>query len=70
MNVIFDNQSTFRNLTCAVAAVLITAAGIWTFADSMATLPGGDDLLPELASLRIPLSHAGFGRPEPAVLVD
>lgn len=64
----FNGETTLRNLTCAAAAVLITAASVWTFADSTATFPGAQ--LPPLASLRIPLSHAVFGRPEPAVLVD
>jgi hypothetical protein len=58
----------YRDLTCGVAAVLITLALSMTFVQSTAEAPGTR----ATAGRFIPVEplHAWFGQPEPAVLVD
>jgi len=58
----------YRDLTCAVAAVLITLALSMTFVQSTALAPGTRTA----GGVFVPVEplHAWFGQPEPAVLVD
>lgn len=61
----------FRGMLCAAVAVMITAVSCWGFTSSTAQAPGAHArTLPSVASIRIPLEHSVFGRPQPAVLVD
>jgi hypothetical protein len=71
MNAIYESRS-FKYLTCAVGALLISAVLGWGFWDGAAHALGlRDGVHPAtIASVRIPLKHEVFGRPEPAVLVD
>lgn len=69
MNAIFDSRAILRNLTCALAALLITVAMVCTFLNTTIEDRSAGATL-TLASLKIPLDHKVFGRPEPAVLVD
>ena len=58
----------YRDLTCGIAAVLITLVLSMTFVQSTAVAPGAHTA----AGLFVPVEplHAWFGQPEPAVLVD
>jgi len=58
----------YRNLTCGLAAMLITLALSLTFVQSTAVAPGTR----AAAEAFVPIEplHAWFGQPEPAVLVD
>ena len=58
----------YRDLTCGVAAVLITLALSMTFVQSTAMAPGTRTA----AGVFVPMEplHGWFGQPEPAVLVD
>ena len=71
MNAIYESQS-FKYLSCAGGALLISAVLGWGFWDgakhALAVRAGAQPA--ELASVKIPLQHEVFGRPEPAVLVD
>jgi hypothetical protein len=57
-----------RDLTCGVAAVLITVALGMAFVQSTSMAPGTRST----AGVFVPVEplHAWFGQPEPAVLVD
>ncbi|HEV8017622.1 MAG TPA: hypothetical protein VGP32_03585 [Steroidobacteraceae bacterium] len=58
----------YRDLTCGLAAVLITLALSMTFVQSTSVAPGTRTA----AGVFVPVEplHAWFGQPEPAVLVD
>jgi hypothetical protein len=70
MNTIFNSRRVGRVMLCAVIAAVITAVGGWGFVQSTEHGPGVHIAVPSVASLKIPLEHSVFGRPEPAVLVD
>jgi len=71
MNAIYESQS-FKYLSCAGGALLISAVLGWGFWDGAKHAMGMRDGVEPAAvvSVRIPLQHEVFGRPEPAVLVD
>jgi hypothetical protein len=58
----------YRDLTCGLAAVLITLVLGMTFVQSTSVAPGTR----AAAGVFVPVEplHAWFGQPEPAVLVD
>jgi hypothetical protein len=58
----------YRDLTCAVAAILITAVLGMSFVASTAVPPGTH--APAVRTAGVQPEHAWFGQPEPAVLVD
>jgi hypothetical protein len=62
----FEN-SLSRDLTCALAATLITAVMGLSFLSSTAVAPGSHSAAHTVA---LQPQHAWFGQPEPAVLVD
>jgi len=58
----------YRDLTCGVAAILITAVLAMSFVASTAVAPG--TRAPAVRIVGVQPEHAWFGQPEPAVLVD
>ena len=58
----------YRDLTCGVAAILITAVLGMGFVASTAVPPGTHAAAARTVSVQP--EHAWFGQPEPAVLVD
>ena len=63
------NTSTlYRDLTCGMAAALITLVFGMTFVSSTAAVPGAHVATMHFTPMRP--THAWFGQPEPAVLVD
>jgi hypothetical protein len=58
----------YRDLTCGVAAILITAVLGMGFVASTAVPPGTH--APAAHTVSVQPEHAWFGQPEPAVLVD
>jgi len=58
----------YRDLTCGLAAALITLFLGITFVSSTAAAPGAHVATVHFTLLRP--AHAWFGQPEPAVLVD
>ena len=57
-----------RDLSCGVAAILITAVFSMSFVSSTAVPPGTH--APAVRTVGVQPDHAWFGQPEPAVLVD
>lgn len=57
-----------RELSCGVAAALITVALSAAFVQSTALAPGGRPY--SLRPVSLPATHGWFGQPEPAILVD
>ena len=62
----FANTLT-RDLTCALAATVITAVLGLSFVSSTAVAPGAHNAAAHTAALP---QYSWFGQPEPAVLVD
>ncbi len=60
-------NSFYRDLTCALAATLITAVLGLSFLSSTALPPGAHAAATHTAALP---EYSWFGQPEPAVLVD
>ena len=60
----------FRGAVCAGVATAVTVACVWSFQDSTFHAPGVRTEVAAVTSMKIPLAHAVFGRPQPAVLVD
>jgi hypothetical protein len=70
MSTIYSSRL-FQGALCAGVAVVITAACGWGFVTATAHAPGAHPAVTtSVASIKIPLAHSVFGRPEPAVLVD
>lgn len=57
----------YRNLTCAMAALVICTVCSMAFVQSTSTAPGTDAQVTTIAHAAAP---SWFGQPQPAVLVD
>ena len=69
MNTLLDNG--LKALTCAAAAVVITAVASVGFVQSTAVVRTGYSTPAAwTAKLSVQPGHTWFGQPEPAVLVD
>jgi hypothetical protein len=61
----------YRDVTCGLGSMLITAILIAAFVQSTAVAPGAPTQVKHLVALHpASASHGWFGKPHPAVLVD
>jgi len=66
-------KNTLKSLACAMAAAVITVSMSYGMVTSSAALPigfSGNDTGSHIALAKVLPSHAWFGQPSPAVLVD
>jgi hypothetical protein len=59
-----------KALSCGAAAVAITLVASLTFVQSTAVVHNSATTAPWMARVSMQTSHAWFGQPQPAVLVD